>query len=568
MPVKAVEAGAVKMDKTRTVRKHAKGLSIASASAIIEAEDLTDFRMVGSGNFGRIWVADYLGTDVAVKELLRAKDQSLAEFEKYTERELSTLRDCRHPNVVQFIGIVRCSTTQLLASVPLPDLPELPSSPSSPLHLHSSDHQHLQDGYSLITEYVPGGNLRSWISPEPNDESRREFPWSLRLSFAIDTARACAYLESRKIIHRDLKPENLLVTENARIKVCDFGFSRASPSKSNESTEDSESDSHRLSFCGTDAYMSPEIMLCMPFDSSTDVFSYGVVLAEILSRTSCSDSVFRRVVPGFGLDPAEIRSFSAQDANLDGIGAPADFVELVVECCSDEPKRRPSWKEILRRLKETEAEVLRKEKFAAAVAAATPTATTPAPAMVRSVTAPKHIGLMSSLSASGEPRASRGEKPLILIMSASGADLTLHLPDAGLANGPSLSSLTSIPSEPSLPDATSNSRSALPTSPMPSLYAASTASITSPITAVYDTPLTPAWPPSASLLSPDTATASSATITTPVPMRGSISGAIRTGLSYEIPHRFSIKLCLGGVRCQVCHGKVGFAHRYLECDGM
>jgi serine/threonine protein kinase len=65
--------------------------------------------------------------------------------------------------------------------------------------------------------------------------------FSLRLSFATDIARALAYLHAHSIIHRDLKGENLLITENYRLKVCDFGFSRTI----------SDDESKRLSYCGT-----------------------------------------------------------------------------------------------------------------------------------------------------------------------------------------------------------------------------------------------------------------------------------------------------------------------------
>ena len=80
-------------------------------------------------------------------------------------------------------------------------------------------------------------------------ESNPDASWRTRISFAEDAARAIIYLHNLNIIHRDLKSENLLVTENKRIKVCDFGFSRILPSSlSNEEKK-------RLSFCGTDAFM-------------------------------------------------------------------------------------------------------------------------------------------------------------------------------------------------------------------------------------------------------------------------------------------------------------------------
>ena len=73
----------------------------------------------------------------------------------------------------------------------------------------------------IITEYVPNGNLKMLLMYE----SKRKSPtlsWRIKISLATDAARAIAYLHSRDIIHRDLKGENMLITENYRLKICDF----------------------------------------------------------------------------------------------------------------------------------------------------------------------------------------------------------------------------------------------------------------------------------------------------------------------------------------------------------
>lgn len=73
----------------------------------------------------------------------------------------------------------------------------------------------------IISEFLPRGNLRQYIL-----DRSLPFPWRLRLSFAVDLARALSYMHARTCLHRDLKGENLLITENLRVKVCDFGFAR------------------------------------------------------------------------------------------------------------------------------------------------------------------------------------------------------------------------------------------------------------------------------------------------------------------------------------------------------
>lgn len=115
------------------------------------------------------------------------------------------MRECRHPNIVLYLGLSYAT-------------------PSPNTHSLTSDGN--DNTTYIVSEFIPGGNLRSFLSQA--SRGQREFPWRLRLSFATDIARAVAYLHARKCIHRDLKGENLLITANERVKVTDFGFARVS----------------------------------------------------------------------------------------------------------------------------------------------------------------------------------------------------------------------------------------------------------------------------------------------------------------------------------------------------
>ncbi|KAJ1551971.1 hypothetical protein HK405_013203, partial [Cladochytrium tenue] len=208
------------------------------------------------------------------------------------------------------------------------------------------------DKVLLVTEFVPGGNVKDWIT-----DLSRELNDRMKVSIAIDVARAMAYLHAHGIIHRDLKSENLLVTENKRIKVCDFGFSRPAPKTAEEQ--------RRLSFCGTDSHMAPEIMLGVPFDRRVDIFSYGVVLCELAARLPVDDEdgVFRRVVPGLGIDPDEVwRRAGFGDAGTETSARP-EWIRVAIRCCDPDPAARPDWKEVLAVLKEEEARLRREAPF-------------------------------------------------------------------------------------------------------------------------------------------------------------------------------------------------------------
>ena len=248
-------------------------------------------------------IGSYLGIDVAIKEVLPSNDYDVA---KYFEREWRLMKEARHPNVVLYLGLSRA---------PDPD-----------------------NRIFIISEYVENGNLRAYIY-----DKSKPFPWRLRLSFATDIARALAYLHARKCIHRDIKGENLLVTSNGRLKITDFGFARIAARNADESK--------RLTFCGTDSYMSPEILLGDEFDLPTDIFSLGIIFAEIACRKLADDYCFKRAAPTFGIDEHEVRKKASS-------GCPEAFIKLTLECLALSPSSRPSTRDILDHLREIEAEIL------------------------------------------------------------------------------------------------------------------------------------------------------------------------------------------------------------------
>ncbi|KAF8584461.1 kinase-like protein [Ramaria rubella] len=273
-----------------------------SSFDVIPYEDIQgNWQKLGSGSFGNVYKGSYLGIDVAIKEVLPSSEYDVA---KYFEREWRLMKEARHPNVVLYLGLSRAPDGRIF----------------------------------IISEYIENGNLRLYIH-----DKTKPFPWRLRLSFATDICRALAYLHARKCIHRDLKGENLLLTANLRLKITDFGFARIAARNASESK--------RLTFCGTDAYMSPEILLGTPFDLPTDLFSLGVVFSEIAARRLADDSHFARCAPSFGVDAAEVR----RRANP---GCPEAFVELALDCLKEDPAERPLMKDVLDRLRKIELEVL------------------------------------------------------------------------------------------------------------------------------------------------------------------------------------------------------------------
>ncbi|KAI1303772.1 hypothetical protein EDD11_005311 [Mortierella claussenii] len=264
----------------------------------IQWADLKTFDIIGSGSFGRVFHGDLLGTEVAIKECVRSNSRAFDE--KYFKREVDILKSSRHPNIVQFMGICK-----------------------------------RKKRFYIVTEFLPLGNLRRWIQ-----DDTKEFGWDTRISFAIDISLALAYLHHKNIIHRDLKGENLLISENMRIKVCDFGFSRV------EAKDDDEM--RRISYCGTDGYMAPEILLGEDFDCSVDVFSFGIVLAEMMARHVVDEQHFQRIAPDMSVSSDEIL-FRAQH------GCPVELGELAIHCVRASPSHRPKLRHIVERLTSIES---------------------------------------------------------------------------------------------------------------------------------------------------------------------------------------------------------------------
>jgi LIM domain kinase 1 len=171
---------------------------------------LVNYRYTGS--FGCVYRGEYLGLEVAIKEVLRSTDYDV---DKYFNRECQIMQESRHPNIVLYLGLClapSASTTPTVTRI------------------------------LIISEYLPRGNVRNFLH-----NPALPFSWRLRLSFCIDVARAVAYLHARNCMHRDLKGENLLITENERVKVCDFGFARLAARD--------EVEMRRMSYCGTDGFM-------------------------------------------------------------------------------------------------------------------------------------------------------------------------------------------------------------------------------------------------------------------------------------------------------------------------
>lgn len=185
---------------------------------------------IASGSCGDLYHGVYLGQDVAIKIL--KSDQLTEALEDEFTQEVAILREVRHENVVRFIGA--CTKSPNLC---------------------------------IVTEYMTGGSLFNYLH-----KYRRLLNLSEVLKFAIDVAKGMEYLHESNIIHRDLKTANLLMDTHQVVKVADFGVARFLNLEGVMTAE-----------TGTYRWMAPEVINHQPYDQKADVFSFAIVLWELVT---------------------------------------------------------------------------------------------------------------------------------------------------------------------------------------------------------------------------------------------------------------------------------------------
>ena len=184
------------------------------------------------------------------------------------------------------------------------------------------------EGKDFISmEYVQGQTLKEKLSGSP---------LSLRdtLEIGVEMAEALEEAHSRDIIHRDLKPANIMLTEQGHVKITDFGLAKWVPLLEGEEQEYTETLSRDVSTEGTIPYMSPEQVTGRKVDPRSDIFSFGVVLYEMLTGVT----PFRKTLPmetAAAIQMAEVPPIQEYTE-----GTPEGLEALLARMLAKEPERR------------------------------------------------------------------------------------------------------------------------------------------------------------------------------------------------------------------------------------
>jgi serine/threonine protein kinase/tetratricopeptide (TPR) repeat protein len=143
----------------------------------------------------------------------------------------------------------------------------------------------------IVMEFLEGETLRELIARlvDSGNGAKPPIPLQRLLCYAIQIADGLSAAHARGIVHRDIKPANVFVTNSGTVKLLDFGLARqfdnSKSDSANPSTASNRLASRRGETSGTAAYMSPEQVAGGPLDQRSDLFSFGVLLAELLGGT-------------------------------------------------------------------------------------------------------------------------------------------------------------------------------------------------------------------------------------------------------------------------------------------
>ncbi|KAM3288354.1 receptor-like kinase TMK3 [Capsicum chacoense] len=264
---------------------------------------------LGRGGFGVVYKGElHDGTKIAVKRMEAGviSSKALDEFRS----EISVLSKVRHRNLVSLLGYSVEGNERI-----------------------------------LVYEYMPQGALSTHLF---NWKSLNFEPlsWKRRLNIALDVARGMEYLHTlahQCFIHRDLKPSNILLTDDFRAKVSDFGLVKPAPN--------GEKNSVVTKLAGTFGYLAPEYAVTGKITTKADVFSFGVVLMELLTGWMALDedrpNESQYLVAWFwNIKSSKEKLVAAIDPSLDvkqesTLESIYTVAELAGHCTAREPGQRP-----------------------------------------------------------------------------------------------------------------------------------------------------------------------------------------------------------------------------------
>lgn len=269
---------------------------------VFRATDLIHGEVLGKGFFGQAVKVTHrvTGEVMVLKEMYRFDE----EVQKSFLKEVSVLRSVNHPHVLRFMGVL-----------------------------------YKDKKLNLVTEYVPGGTLGELLKDHSIPLS-----WKQRAVFAKGISEGMVYLHSLGIIHRDLNSNNCFVKNDMTVVVADFGLARVLPDQYHYPDQVKSGKSKRryqrkkrYTVVGSPYWMAPEMLKGKSYDEKVDLFSYGIIVCEMLARVEADPDILPRTIT-FELD---VKLFFQKFCSEKDF--PLPFFKIAIMCCQIIPENRPSF---------------------------------------------------------------------------------------------------------------------------------------------------------------------------------------------------------------------------------
>uniref|UniRef100_A0A673ZHJ6 RAF proto-oncogene serine/threonine-protein kinase n=1 Tax=Salmo trutta TaxID=8032 RepID=A0A673ZHJ6_SALTR len=260
----------------------------------IEASEVVLHSRIGSGSFGTVYKGKWHG-DVAVK-ILKVIDPTPEQFQAF-RNEVAVLRKTRHVNILLFMGYMT------------------------------------EDNLAIVTQWCEGSSLYKHLHVQETNLQMFQL-----IDIARQTAQGMDYLHAKNIIHRDMKSNNIFLHEGLTVKIGDFGLATVKARWSGSHQVEQPS--------GSILWMAPEVIRMqdnMPYSFQSDVYSYGVVLYELMTGELPYSQIANRDQIIFMVG----RGYMSPDLSKLYKSCPKAMKRLVADCIKKIKDERPLFPQIL-----------------------------------------------------------------------------------------------------------------------------------------------------------------------------------------------------------------------------